>query len=390
MNKFIRQTLKRVDKLDCDQVQKVLFDLVDDNELLTSVTHSLDAGMIICDKQNRLMHVNRPLSRILPVKRDYKPECEAWRIIEDEEIGRFVKESLINQETVRNREYILDLNGRTIILRLAILPLVKEGTIRGSLIYVEDVTEQKNQEAKLRRAEGLVSLSTMTAGIAHEIKNPLGSMGIYIQLMQKMLNSGKDIPKEDLLSYLEIINEEVDRLNSIVVDYLFAVKPVDATLINSDPGRLIKELVDFIKKEMEIDGIRVLCHVDDQLPRIQLDENLLKQALLNLIKNAQHAMEGGGVLTIDVTHRDDQIQLAIGDTGDGIPLEVREKIFEPYFTTKDTGTGLGLTVVYKIVKEHGGDIEVTSRPGEGTTFFISLPVPQDDHKLLEWEGERDI
>ncbi|MBN1105028.1 MAG: PAS domain S-box protein [Deltaproteobacteria bacterium] len=385
MNKFIRQTIKRVDKLDCGQVQRLLYDMVDENELLAMVTSSIDAGMIISDNQHRIMHVNRPLQRIMPVMRGNHGDMFSWEVIEDSEISEFVRTSLLNKETIRDREYILDVSGRTIILRLSILPLVNDGTIRGNLVYVQDVTRLKNQEARLRRAEGLVSLSTMTAGIAHEIKNPLGSMAIYIQLMQKMLKKEGEVPREELLSYLDIVNEEVDRLNSIVVDYLFAVKPIDATLLRRDLNGVLDELMEFIGKEMEFDGIKVVYHADEHLPWIQLDENLIKQALLNLIKNAQHAMEGGGVLTVNCVLKEDHIVLSIGDTGSGMPREVQEKIFEPYFTTKDTGTGLGLTVVYKIIKEHGGEIDIHSREGEGTTFFLSFPVPQEGEKLLSYD-----
>ena len=389
MNKFIRQTLKRVDKLDCIQVQKLLNDLGEENELLTTVNSSIDGGMIISDNQHIIRHVNRPLHRILPVKREYTSESFSWEIIEDSDIALFVKESLLNKETIRNREYILDLSGRNIILQLSILPLVSEGTIRGNLVYVTDITKQKSQEAKLRRAEGLVSLSSMTAGIAHEIKNPLGSMAIYIQLMQKMLKGEKKTSPEELLSYLDIVNEEVDRLNSIVVDYLFAIKPIDSTLIHHDIGSILLELLEFISKEMEFDGIKVESHIDEDIPLLQIDENLMKQAFLNLIKNAQHAMGEGGILTINCINKEDQVLISVSDTGSGIAQDVREKIFEPYFTTKDTGTGLGLTVVFKIIKEHGGEIEFSSRDGQGTTFWISLPILQDEHKLLSWDNSRD-
>ncbi|MDC7220093.1 MAG: ATP-binding protein [Spirochaetales bacterium] len=385
MNKFMRQSLRRVDKLDCGQIQHLFTDLVDENELLAMVTSSIDAGMIICDIDHRILHVNRPMSRIMPIMRNNHGDLHCWEIIEESDIADFIKNSLKNQDTVRDREFVLDISGRTIILRISVLPLVSEGSIKGSLIYAEDVTRQKNQEAKLRRAEGLVSLSSMTAGIAHEIKNPLGSMGIYIQLMQKMLKQGGEIQVEEILSYLDIVNEEVDRLNSIVVDYLFAVKPIDSVLIKRDIHGVLKELVDLIRKEMEFDGIKIDCHVDDYLPPIQLDEKLMKQALLNLIKNAQHAMEGGGTLTINCVLKEDHIVLSIGDTGKGIPAEEREKIFEPYFTTKDTGTGLGLTVVYKIIKEHGGEIDVHSKEGQGTTFWISFPAPQEGEKLLTYD-----
>jgi signal transduction histidine kinase len=130
-------------------------------------------------------------------------------------------------------------------------------------------------------------------------------------------------------------------------------------------------------------GVAVESDLAVDLPALKLDVRFVKQALLNLIKNAMAAMSGGGRLGIETRRNGDEVQVRVTDTGTGIPAEIREKIFEPYFTTKPFGTGLGLTIVFKIVKEHFGDIAVASREGEGTTFTITLPVPQKDTMLLE-------
>ena len=150
----------------------------------------------------------------------------------------------------------------------------------------------------------------------------------------------------------------------------------------ADLNALISEMVQFLRYEMEDAHVRVLPLLDETIPSIALDEGAMKRALLNLIKNAIIAMPDGGDLRLQTRREGDNVQIIVSDTGEGIPEELQGKIFEPYFTTRDTGSGLGLTVVYKVVREHGGDLHMDSSPGRGTTFKISIPVPQSERKLL--------
>jgi signal transduction histidine kinase len=145
---------------------------------------------------------------------------------------------------------------------------------------------------------------------------------------------------------------------------------------------LVADLVQFLRYEMEEARVRVMPILDERLPRIPLDEGAMKRALLNLIKNAIEAMPDGGELRLKTRREGDCVQIVVSDTGVGIPEEIQGKIFEPYYTTRNTGSGLGLTVVYKVVREHGGDLHMDSKPGRGTTFTISIPLPQGERKLL--------
>lgn len=389
MRDFILRASQRMDRLEASQIQSLVSSLIEDNELLEMVLSSMDRGIIVSDNRNRILLINRHLRRFLPMKVGHLQDQNLWESIEDKDIAQFVQEVLVNLENIREKHYTLDMGGRMKTISLSILPLVKAGSVRGNLVMVEDITQRKAEETRLRRAESLISLTTLTAGIAHEIKNPLGSIAIYIQLMEKILKGDCSTCKEELQGYLEIINEEVDRLNSIVVDYLFAVKPLDTNLEPSDLNKVIEELVDFIGVELEEKKINLQIELEKKLPCLSLDDKLMKQVLLNLVKNAEAAMEEGGVLKIQTTEESDHVIVRIEDSGEGIPEELRGKIFEPYFTTKDNGTGLGLTLVYKIVKEHGGDIEVQSKENRGTSFSIYLPIPQKEHKLLTWEEEEN-
>ena len=272
------------------------------------------------------------------------------------------------------------------ILSVTIEPLVRQGHIQGNIVHAVDITDKRSREARLRRAESLASLTTLAAGVAHEIKNPLGSIGIHIQLIQKAL-AKEDVDREKVLGFVDVVNEEVDRLNRIVVDFLFAVRPVDVEPEPSDLNQIIRDLLDFLRFELKELNVATEAHLADELPELDLDQKFVKQALMNLVKNALAAMPNGGTLSFSTERRGDEVLLRIMDTGEGISEENLGKIFEPYFTTKDFGSGIGLTLVYKVVKEHKGEISVVSQPGEGTTFSILFPIPQRVQHLLSWSGE---
>ncbi|HEQ71417.1 MAG TPA: PAS domain-containing sensor histidine kinase, partial [Spirochaetia bacterium] len=205
---------------------------------------------------------------------------------------------------------------------------------------------------------------------------------IHLQLTQKEMSGKSSIKPEAVSHYLEVINEEVDRLNRIVVDFLFAVRPMNIQLEERDINRIIRDLIDFLKFELEKGKVNVELRLTENLPRIMIDEKYIKQAFLNLIQNSVSAMTEGGTLIMETFRKGPDVIVNITDTGKGIPEGIMDKIFEPYFTTKEFGSGLGLTLVYKIVKEHMGEVQVHSREGKGTTFSLSFPVPQKEKRML--------
>ncbi|QEN07483.1 PAS domain-containing sensor histidine kinase [Oceanispirochaeta crateris] len=392
MRHLISKAIETLPKLDSGQITNlitILAEEVKDIELLEMVLSSLPIGVIVSRPDHYIQFMNIPVKRMVPLQQKGMERLKAWEVILDKDISNFVKESLLGAETVKPKDFTLETLNRDITLAVGVMPVVKDGSIQGDFIYIEDVTDKRLEEARLRRAESLASMTTMAASVAHEIKNPLGSISIYLQLMQKSLNSDKDSCRADLEEYLSVISEEVERLNSIVVDYLFAVRPMDTHLVPTSMNTIIQELITFVQYELMEAGITVEENLQNDLPLLNLDEKLIKQALLNIIKNALAAMEEGGTLSIKTFIKDNLVQIKIQDTGVGIPADLVSKIFEPYFTTKDNGSGLGLTVVYKVIKEHGGELRVFSKEGEGTTFTILLPIPQTDKKLLVWEGEFD-
>lgn len=391
MRKFIERAIQKLSKLDEEQIRALILDLATEHERIELVLDSMNDGVLVCTAEHALVLVNKAAERMVPFATHEWYERPVWNTIGDREIADFVRTTLINQDSAHDREFTLDTNGVNRILSCSILPLVGSGTIQGSILHVEDVTEKRGREARLRRAESLASLTTLAAGVAHEIKNPLGSIGIHIQLLQKALKGTAecgDIDRERMEGYIDVVNEEVDRLNRIVVDFLFAVRPIDVQLEEHSLNDVVHELLEFVKYELEEADIELVAELDPGIEHIELDVKYLKQALMNMVKNAIAAMPSGGVLRVSTGQRGDDVVLCISDNGIGMSDEIVTKIFEPYFTTKDFGSGIGLTLVYKVIKEHNGEISVISQEGKGATFTISFPVPQKQQHLLGWNGDR--
>ncbi|MDR0374678.1 MAG: PAS domain-containing protein [Treponema sp.] len=384
--------MQKLNKLSSEQVRELLVSAADEIDRLETVLDSLREGVLVCDEEHCLIMANRRAKRYLPIfgddEKSEKNKSPVWGMIRDEKVSPFLKHVLESGDKALDREFYVEHANQLRLLSLSVLPLVRNGHVSGSLIHIEDITEKRRRESRMRRMESLASLTTMAAGVAHEIKNPLGSLSIHVQLIQKALNAHKEQFVEHTAlyntfeNYLGIINEEIDRLNHIVVDFLFAVRPMDMEPMEGDVNAFLKETLDFVSFELEENNIEWNVDFQEDLPLVCFDERYMKQATLNLIKNAIAAMPEGGVLSIKTAVKDSEAIITVADTGEGISEENLPKIFEPYFTTKATGSGLGLTLVYKIIHEHKGEITVKSKPGNGASFIINLPIVQKDLRSL--------
>jgi signal transduction histidine kinase len=220
----------------------------------------------------------------------------------------------------------------------------------------------------------VASLGRLTAGVAHEVKNPLNAMTIHLELLKQKLAGPNPA---NALTHAEIISAEIKRLDEVVQGFLKFVRPEDVTFAPVPVARLWGTVIDAIGPEAQAAGVKVEQACTDAQLLVSGDEGLLRQALLNLAQNAVQAMTKGGRLTVScVRGKDDRVELRIEDTGMGIPPEQLAKIFDLYFTTKPRGSGIGLSMVYRTIQLHHGDIEVASTVGQGTTFVIKLPEAQ--------------
>jgi PAS domain S-box-containing protein len=385
VRRFIERAIAKVPRMNEEQMRALLYALAEENSRMEAALDSMLDGIVVCDNDHLPIIYNKTAERMLRLGGSDPSERPLWQGVEDEDMAEFLRTSLEGEDSVLDREFRLESKGSVRLVAASLTPLVSRGRIQGALLHLEDITDKRKREGQLRRAESLASLTTLAAGVAHEIKNPLGAISIHIQLIKKAALGKTVVDPAILERHLGVVDEEIERLNKIVVDFLFAVRPMDVQLIETDPAELVREIADFMGPEAERAGVKLEVDLAEGLPRVLLDRRYMKQAILNLVKNALAAMPGGGRLVLSAKPGDDGVEISVEDSGVGIAEEDMAKIFEPYFTTKENGTGLGLTITFKIVKEHRGDISVSSKPGQGSVFTISLPVPQKERRLLAWD-----
>jgi len=291
-------------------------------------------------------------------------------------------------------------------------PLDGEGTgSSGVALILHDATEARQKTFDAIESERIQALTLLAASVAHEIGNPLNALHIHLQLIERelkklkqgakdadgrtlpaakrprprVLHSGSDMEEiaAKLQNYLTVAKGEIDRLDYIVTQFLQAIRPTPPQKKMVSLNDIVRETLDLLRPEIENRGQTVEEKLARQLPTAPLDPAQIKQVLVNLVKNAVQAMTKGGVLTVQTGSGADGVWVSIADTGCGIPQEQLNRIFEPFFTTKRKGSGLGLMIVQRIVREHGGLIKLESNVGQGTRFRIWLPLHERQPRLLE-------
>jgi two-component system, sporulation sensor kinase E len=385
---FMQKVFEKLDKLDQTKIKNIMIELTTEKELYKLVFDSMIEGVIVTNKDNKVILINRAMEEFISIseKRIHFQEVEYCNF--DTEIKEHLDRALSENRKVIEEEVYLHRTDKT--FTLSILPLLSNGEKAGNVIIMVDITEKKMREIQLRQAESLAALTTLSAGVAHEIKNPLTSIDIHIQLLNREIQKFKPEEVKNIQNLLVIVKEEIDRLNSIVQDFLFAVRPMSMTMSQENINEILLELIDFLKYELEEAEINVILDLDEDAPTVMVDPKYLKQALLNIIKNAIEAIHDGGEIRIGTEGGPDgDVVVNIADSGEGIPENIVGKIFEPYFTTRKSGTGLGLVIVYKIIQELGGDIKISSKEGEGTVFSVKLPVVDKKKKLLTYEESNE-
>ncbi|MBQ0051327.1 MAG: PAS domain S-box protein [Treponema sp.] len=407
MQEFSRRVSQKIDKLSNAQIQQLVNQTVEKSEILDSIFQSLPTGLVIVDENYHLMRMNKSAERYLPLNAHYEEGSEklpVWEFIDEAEIARFLKECFQCRKTNVSNEYTVSTPGGSVrFLDIYITPLVKshkqDKDLIGSIIRIEDVTEKKNQEILLHRMENLAGLTNIAASVAHEIKNPLGAISIHIQLIQKAIKKKRDfdgmLPDPKFMeNYLDVVNQEIEQLNKIVVDFLMAVRPIQANLELVNPNLLLNDIFNFFGPELNSKNIAAELNLCKEELRLLLDQKLFKEVIVNLAMNSVSAIEeknaeksaADGKISVETYVKEDRFFIEFSDNGCGMSEEVVSRIFEPYFTTKANGTGLGMAMSYKVIKEFQGDIEVNSEPGSGTRFVISLPVPQKEQKLITFKS----
>ncbi len=396
---FEDKLLARLDKLDPDQIQSYLARLLGQKQFLETTFDHLDEGIVVTDAALRVLFINPRARAMLGLARGRTLVGEdlAARIGSGHPLAETITSLRLNPRPIEG--YECSIGGRPErTLSLTTLPMRDPAAGEGSgaellILILRDVTDRVQRESEKARARRLASMATLTSGIAHEIKNPLNAINIHAQLLQGELDKARASDGVADLDRLEragrVILEETGRLARIVDEFLLAARPRRPQLEPSELNDLLGQLERIFRPECERAGIELRLAADHELPPVMLDPHLMLQALRNLVRNAIDALieqereqAPPECIAVEARLATDGVSISVQDNGPGIPDKTLEHIFEPYYTTKASGTGLGLMVVYRIVAEHGGALHVDTRPGEGSRFIITLPLHNKPVRLL--------
>jgi len=400
---FIEKVLGRIDALNPENLQSFVERLVRDRSFLETLFDTIEDGVLVADPAGRVTYLNASAGRLTgfdeaaaldqPVER-LLPELD-WASLQavDDEGG----------QSVVRREFELEYPRKRFI-RLYAAPL--DGEAKGNTgmaLILHDATEAREQTHEAIESERIQALTLLAASVAHELGNPLNALSIHLQLMEREIRklgqpaAGVDerLAKRDgdadevhdiaakLEKYIGVAKGEVNRLDYIVTQFLQAIRPSRPKLKKSSLTDTIEETIELLRPEFDNRGQAIKLEFAKGLPLALFDAAQIKQSLINLMKNSMHAMSTGGELTLRTGEAGGGVWVSLTDTGGGIPQEQIKRIFEPYYTTKEKGSGLGLMIVQRIVRDHDGRLELVSHGGKGTTFRIWLPIEERRQRLIE-------
>jgi PAS domain S-box-containing protein len=273
-------------------------------------------------------------------------------------------------------------------VNVSVQAIQEDGERMGALVTLRDLDSLESIDTQLKVSERLAALGNITAGVAHEVKNPLNSMRLWLENLKESLSYDNDnsftrralhdldngIDQSAAWQAVQVLDKEIDRLDQVVKRFLDFTRPMDVRLEATQLADLLKEVLEIAKPQLEKSNISLATLLPIDVPEVYVDRALLKQAVLNLVLNAAEAMPNGGQLRLVLSRRGEMAEITVGDTGKGIPPENKQKIFQLFFTTRPGGSGIGLASTFRIVQLHNGSIDFTSEVGRGTTFRIELPL----------------
>ncbi len=383
----LNRILGRLDNLDSTNLTILVQRLARERELLEKVFNSIHDGILVLDGEGTIQYANRPSLELIgldesdigfTVLTDKWPDLNRW-------IDFHSLDNPKDPDSAVSREIEMTYPQRR-VLRLFLMPMylstIKSGI--SYLIVLTDITEEKDSTEETIESEKIASIMLLAAGVAHEIGNPLNSLTIHLQLIQRRLDQlESNSHTKKIAKSIDVCTEEVHRLDGILNHFLGAIRNTPPDFQDVDLLVLIEEVVRLMEESLQTNKIDINIEIESPTPIILADVNQIKQVFYNILKNAMEAMPRGGVIKIKPRADDEFVYIMIADTGMGIDQEDLSKIFQPYFSTKDSGHGLGMMVVNRIIRAHGAKIGIDSKKNKGTVVTLQFPQKHRRVRLLK-------
>jgi two-component system, sporulation sensor kinase E len=372
------RVLGRLDSLDPVNLTNLVQRLAKERALFEDIFNTLQEGVLVIAADGSIEYANNSAQSLMGVGGEGLAGQTLWRLVPGLRSSFGGGEGGASQLVAREFELSYP-EPRTV--RLYMVPFrTAGGGERRHAVILADVTRERLSTAQRIEDERTSSILLLAAGVAHELGNPLNSLNIHLQLIaRKLKNLKKSAEADSIADSVAICRDEVERLDGIITHFLEAIRPQPPNLVETNLAEVLAEVLRFQKREFSDRGIAVEAETPVALPSVMADRNQLKQVFFNITKNAMEAMQPGGRLKIRSRADDDSVYLVFGDSGAGIRQEDLIKLFQPYHTTKPGGHGLGLTIVQRIMRAHGGHVSIESREGLGTV--VTLQFPRKDRRL---------
>jgi signal transduction histidine kinase len=339
-------------------------------ENLDQLFSKLADGLLLFDKQDRVVLATPAVSHFLnrrPAELARKSASEVFSA--NDPLDRLLQQAFRRRESLPWRTVEMDGDSATQRVSVSIQFIEGERERLGALVTLRDASTRARLEDQIDVAAKLTAIGKLTSGVAHEVKNPLNAMVLQLELLKAKLGDHQ----KKVSPQLDVLSAELRRLDRVVKTFLDFTRPVELHLMDVEVPVLIREVFTLAEPQAAQNNVQLLFDSNGTLPRLRLDPDLMKQALLNLVLNGCQAMPQGGELKVTPRVHSDHVDIDIADQGTGIPPDVRSKIFALFFSTKPSGSGIGLAMAFRIVQLHNGKLDFASEINRGTTFRVSLP-----------------
>tara|TARA_Y100000588_G_scaffold68995_2_gene70477 strand:+ start:4288 stop:5463 length:1176 start_codon:yes stop_codon:yes gene_type:complete len=378
--------LGRLDNLDSVNLSNLVQRLIKERRFLETVIDVVQDGILVINAAGTIQFANQQGCRLIGLKEKDVGRANLWKIVPD--LARTLDlgpDDNQAEPSVMSREVHLTYPENRYV-RLHVVPIAgtpRSRRGRSYAVILTDVTEDKLSTEELIESEKISSVVMLAAGVAHELGNPLNSLNIHLQLINRLSSTLDKKDAEKLMKSLDICSDEVKRLDRIISNFLEAIRPSDPDFRPLDLLALLEETLRVLEVEFEEKNVKVKIEVTEKAPAVHADPDQIKQVLFNVIKNAADAMEENPRLKIFLRSDEENVYLQLADSGKGISKENLSKVFQPYFTTKKEGHGLGMMIVHRIMRAHGGQVGIDSKPGTGTLVTLQFPHADRSLRLLE-------